>query len=134
MSSNIYTQRICQYCGKDFTARTTVTKYCSSICNSRDYKKKLRNKDINVSESETSNTKLHRLVSIQDKDILSLKETALLLGISRTTLYRMRKNGIIQFTQLGNKRVVLRRSIDLLFGSSKVEGKGLFLMNVAKNS
>jgi len=114
MSSNIYTQRICQFCGKEFTARTTVTKYCSSICNSRDYKKKLRNKNIKVSESETSNTKLHRLVSIQDKDILSLKETALLLGISRTTLYRMRKNGVIQFTLIGNKKVVLRMTLDKL--------------------
>ncbi|MFA6334291.1 MAG: CHC2 zinc finger domain-containing protein [Bacteroidales bacterium] len=28
MGSNIRVQRICQYCGKEFTARTTVTKYC----------------------------------------------------------------------------------------------------------
>jgi excisionase family DNA binding protein len=132
MSSNIFTQRVCQFCGKEFTARTTVTKYCSTKCNSRDYKKRLRDKNINRSEKETVNTKLQRLVSIQDKDILSLKEAALLLGISRTTLYRMRTKGIIQFTQIGNKMFVLRRSLDLLFGYSKMDGKGLFLMNVAK--
>ena len=134
MSSKIYTQRICQFCDKEFTARTTVTKYCSHQCNRKDYKKKLKNKIIEISEKESINTKLKPLVSIQDKDILSLKETALLLGISRTTLYRLRKKGIIQFTELGNKKVVLRQSIDLMFSYSEVKGKGLFLMNVAKNS
>lgn len=49
MSSKIEVQRICQYCKKEFTARTTVTKYCSHKCNQRAYKakksdlKKLRN-------------------------------------------------------------------------------------------
>lgn len=132
MSSNIFTQRICQFCGKEFSARTTVTKNCSDKCAKRAYKKRIRDKNIISSEKETVNTKLQRLVSIQDKDILSLKEAAILLGISRTTLYRMRTKGIIQFTQVGNKMFVLRRSIDLLFGYSDVAGKGLFLKNVAK--
>ena len=132
MSSNIYIQRICQYCEKEFTSRTTVTKYCSLKCNQKDYKKRLRNKNIEKSKGETINTNLHALVSIQDKDVLSLKETALLLGISRTTLYRMRKDGIIQFTRIGGKKVVLRRSIDLLFRYSNKDCKGLFLMSVAK--
>ena len=41
------------------------------------------------------------LVYVQNKEILTLKETALLLGISRTTLYRLRKNGDINFKVLG---------------------------------
>ncbi len=28
MSSNIKLQRICQHCGNEFTAKTTVTQYC----------------------------------------------------------------------------------------------------------
>ena len=84
MSSNIYTQRICQYCGKEFTARTTVTQYCSHKCNSRDYKKKLKEKNLNRSDNETKRNKLKALIYVQNKEILSLKEAAILLGVSRT--------------------------------------------------
>ena len=38
MSSNIRIQRICQQCKNEFTAKTTVTKYCSDRCSKRAYK------------------------------------------------------------------------------------------------
>jgi excisionase family DNA binding protein len=134
MSSNIYTQRICQYCDKEFTARTTATKYCSHKCNSRDYKKRLKEKNIKRSENETKRNKLKALVYVQNKEILTLKEASILLGISRTTLYRMRKDGIIQFTQIGNRKYVLRKSIYLLIGYPDVDNQGVFLKNIVKNS
>ena len=42
MSSNIAIQRICQHCGKEFTARTTVTQYCSDDCAKRAYKARIK--------------------------------------------------------------------------------------------
>ena len=42
MSSKIEVQRICQYCEQEFTARTTVTKYCSHKCGQRAYKARKR--------------------------------------------------------------------------------------------
>lgn len=38
MSSNIEVVRICEYCKNDFIAKTTRTRYCSHLYNSRDYK------------------------------------------------------------------------------------------------
>ena len=111
MSSNILTQRICQFCGKEFTARTTVTKYCSHKCNQRDYKKRLKNQNINRSEKETLKPIIDQIALIQLKEILSLKEAALLLGVSRTTLHRMRKNGFIQFTQIGSKKMITKKEL-----------------------
>jgi endogenous inhibitor of DNA gyrase (YacG/DUF329 family) len=52
MSSNIQVQRICQHCGKEFTARTTKTLYCSHRCNSADYKAKVRAGKIGISNKE----------------------------------------------------------------------------------
>ena len=114
MSSNIFTQRICQFCGKEFTARTTVTKYCSHKCNQRDYKKSLRDKNIIRSENETVKPTIDQLTLIQNKEILSLKEAAIFLGVSRTTLYRMRKNGFIQFKNIGSKYIVYKKNIEKL--------------------
>ena len=39
MSTNIRVKRKCEYCKKEFTAKTIRTRYCSHQCNSRAYKK-----------------------------------------------------------------------------------------------
>jgi len=122
MSSNIYIQRFCQECGKEFTARTTVTKFCSPYCAKNNYKKRKRQEQIEQSEIESHEQKLKVIKSIQEKEFLTLKDTCLLLGISRTTLYRLRKKGLIKFTTIGNKKLVPRKSIDLLFSHPVSEG------------
>ena len=46
----IEVQRICQYCEQEFTARTTVTKFCSHTCNQRAYKANKRDKKVKQSK------------------------------------------------------------------------------------
>uniref|UniRef100_UPI0028B10B01 hypothetical protein n=1 Tax=Sphingobacterium multivorum TaxID=28454 RepID=UPI0028B10B01 len=41
MSSNIKIKKICQQCGQEFIARTTVTKYCGDNCAKKAYKVKV---------------------------------------------------------------------------------------------
>ena len=53
MSCKIEIKRICEYCNTEFTAKTTVTKYCSHKCNQRHYKAKVKEQKINKSNSET---------------------------------------------------------------------------------
>ncbi|WP_448104068.1 hypothetical protein [Pedobacter panaciterrae] len=43
MSSNFTVQRICEHCKDIFDAKTTVTRFCSRLCNKRSYKLKERN-------------------------------------------------------------------------------------------
>ena len=52
MSSNIKVQRICQHCTKEFTARKTITMYCSHRCNSAAYKAKQRTIKVEASNKE----------------------------------------------------------------------------------
>ncbi len=49
MSSNIRLPKICQFCGVDFIAKTTVTKYCGDNCAQRAYKKPKREEKIKSS-------------------------------------------------------------------------------------
>ncbi|WP_431218056.1 hypothetical protein ACQ86N_02235 [Puia sp. P3] len=49
MSSNIRLKRVCEHCGKVFTAKTTVTKFCSDECAKKNYK--LRQKATAIAES-----------------------------------------------------------------------------------
>lgn len=46
---------------------------------------------------------------INKKEFLSIKETCVLLGISRTTLYRQTKRGEIKTINIG-KRVIIKRA------------------------
>ncbi|MEM6642155.1 MAG: helix-turn-helix domain-containing protein [Bacteroidota bacterium] len=118
MSSNIRVQRICQHCGSEFTAKTTVTKYCSDNCAKRAYKKRKKDEKIGKSNEETNAIVAKPILAIQDKDFLSLEEAATLLGVSRTTLYRMRRDGALSFATIGKKKVISRKSIDHLFTPS----------------
>lgn len=47
-------------------------------------------------------------------ELVSIKDTSSLLGLGKTTLYAMIKEGRLQTRQIGNRRLVLRSSIDTL--------------------
>lgn len=118
MSSNIYVQRICQHCGNEFTARTTVTKYCSDICAKRAYKLRKKEEKVDQSNQETLAIKSAPIKAIQEQDFLNIQETCELLGISRMTLYRMIKDGRIPATKIGRRTIIARKNIDQLFNTA----------------
>jgi excisionase family DNA binding protein len=120
MSSKIQIQRICEYCGKEFTAQTTVTRFCSHKCNSRAYKLKVKELKVGKSNEETNQQKILsasdvQLEIIKQKDFLSIKEAYTLLGVSERTFYRLMKEGTIPATKLGGRTIIKRSVIDNLF-------------------
>ncbi|MBK8810469.1 MAG: excisionase family DNA-binding protein [Acidobacteria bacterium] len=122
MSSNIRITRVCQHCHSDFTARTTVTKYCGENCAKRAYKVRLREGKISESIRETVMRQAEPITSrqaeVKSKDFLSITDASDLVGVSRWTLSRAIKNGRLNAVRFG-KRVILKRDdIDRLFPSS----------------
>jgi len=120
MSSKIQIQRICEYCGKEFTAQTTVTRFCSHKCNSRAYKLKVKELKVGKSNEETNQQKILSASDVQmevikQKDFLSIKEAYTLLGVSERTFYRLMKEGTIPATKLGGRTIIKRSVIDNLF-------------------
>ena len=41
-------RRVCEWCGKEFTAQTVKTQYCSKLCNNRAYKHRKRQECIEL--------------------------------------------------------------------------------------
>ena len=115
MSSNIFISRICQFCESEFTARTTVTKYCSHRCASRAYKARQRGKEIEKSKVERVETLAAPIIKVQTKDFLSVDEAAELLGVSRWTISRAVKDKRLNAIRLGKRIVIKRSDIDSLF-------------------
>jgi len=110
MSSNIKVQKICQYCGKEFTAKTTVTKYCSHKCASAAYKARKR-----MGKMEVSNEETHRIINLpfdelKAKEFLTVRDVSILLGCSLRTAYRLIDNGTLKAVNLAKRMTRIRRS------------------------
>ena len=120
MSSTIQVQKVCEFCGKEFTAQTTVTRFCGHGCASRSYKQRKRENKIGWAIEETNKQKILsvsevNIESIKLKDFLSIKEAYTLLGISERTFYRLMKAGTIPVAKLGGRTIIKRSVIDNLF-------------------
>lgn len=110
MSSKIRVQRICQHCGSEFTARTSVTKYCGDTCAKRAYKARKRDEKVEASNRETHVVKFMAVEDLITKDILNVKEASTLLGCSTRTTYRLIETGALKAANLGERMTRIRRA------------------------
>lgn len=110
MSSNIRLQAICIFCGNEFTAKTTVTKYCGDNCAKRAYKARKRDEKIGKQVQETRKVITRPIEEIKAKDILTVKDAAQLLNCSMRTVYRLINSGRINGVNLSERMIRLKRS------------------------
>lgn len=104
MSSTIEIKKICQCCGVVFIARKTTTKYCSHKCASIAYKANKREELVGLEamkiEKELQEKKI---LEVETKPMLTVTEAALLIGVSRPTIYAYIRNGELYSMRLGSK-------------------------------
>lgn len=122
MSSNIKVKRICQHCSKEFTARTTVTKYCSDKCSKAAYKARKRAEKIKQSNAETTQIKNQPIEQLKAKEFLSINEVCQLVGISRRTVYRLIEQSDLKKIKIGSRTLIKRSALNRLL-SNKETGK-----------
>ncbi len=120
MSSNLYIPKNCKYCGNAFTARTTVTKYCSDTCAKRAYKARKREEKIQaiLTKDMQQPKEVVQVINpnaVNNKDFLSVTEVSQLIGVSRWTVQRMIQQGRLKAVPFGRKRIVARWQIENLF-------------------
>ena len=116
MSSNIKIQRICKHCGKEFTAKTTVTQYCGDECAKKAYKARARAAKIETSNLETQAIKNQPLEQLKAMEFLTVRDVARLLNCSLRSVYYSIENGNIKAVNLGKRITRIKRSeIDKLF-------------------
>lgn len=120
MSSNIKVQRICQHCGTEFIARTTVTKYCSKICSGRAIKARKRAEKVQKSNTETTQVKIKPIEELKAKEFLSVSDVSKLIGCSRQNVYKLINSGKLKATNILEKKTIVTRSnLDKLFSETE---------------
>jgi len=124
MSSNIQVQRICQYCGTEFTARTTVTKYCSHRCGSLANKAKKRAEKVQKTNTETKQVKTKPIEELKAKEFLTVSDVSKLIGCSRQNVYKLINTGKLKATNILEKKTIVRRcDLDKIFNHSEIEAE-----------
>lgn len=116
MSSTIDVKKICEFCGKEFIAHKTSTRYCSHRCSNLHYKQKKREDKVSKHNTATENQVAERpLEGIKKKEFLTITEAALYLGVTRPTIYLYLRNGELEAKRIGSKYLIRMRSIDEFF-------------------
>ncbi len=117
MGSKIEITKVCQQCGNEFTAKTTVTKFCGHTCANRNYKERKKSEKLNQVKSPTEQKIEYNFSQLNEKEFLSITDTCQLLGASRMTIYRQIKNGNIKAIKLGRRTIIRKSEIEKLFTS-----------------
>lgn len=116
MSSNIRITRVCEFCGNEFIAQTTRTRYCSHKCNSKHYKALQKGKKIEASNQETRLKLNADIEAVKAKEFLTVPDLAKLLNCSTRTAYNLINRGDLKAVKLSERKTLIKRSeIDKLF-------------------
>jgi len=117
MSSNFTVMRICELCGSEFQAKTTVTRFCSSLCNKRFNKSKIRNQKIWDSNKQTVKKKKENKGVAADKEIFNVEASAYFLGVSTRVIYSAINSGRLEASNFGSRLTRIAREDLLRFKS-----------------
>ncbi|RHC89973.1 HTH domain-containing protein [Parabacteroides merdae] len=106
-TASVRIERICEFCGKTFIAKTCKTRFCCKACNDKYYKELIRNDRYNAVTKEVKEEKKKRirlavdeLEVIQAREFISLKQLAIYLGVSRKSIYTYMRIYEIPFYKL----------------------------------
>ena len=112
-------KKVCQHCSKVFTAKTTVTKFCSDSCAKANYKKRMKNIRIEESKaatsrellSESANNKDVTYLHSESKGFISLPELAATTRLSERTLYRLMEDTEFPRLKIGRRLLFNRDNV-----------------------
>lgn len=104
MSSNIRIEKVCQYCGTKFIAKTTVTRYCSHTCNKKAYKLEQRNTKISYGRYNVRNIEERQYTPGTHPLYLTVKETSAILKCSTKMVYFLISSGRLKAINLSVRK------------------------------
>lgn len=107
-------KKICEFCGSEFTAKKSSTRFCCHRCASHAYKMKVRKENAEHVERQMG---IYREKSLESNtpEIMSAQAAALYLGVHRATIYRYMKDGVLKCIQFPGKTLVRKSELDRMF-------------------
>ena len=91
--------RKCQICGESFMAKTIDSWNCSTKCSRIAWKRK-KDEELRMQKLDAIAKKIPK-----SKELISVPEAYALFGISKETIYRLIRKGVITSTNLGERQI-----------------------------
>lgn len=128
MAKTAEIEKVCEWCKKTFIAQKITTRYCSHGCNSKAYKSAKREEKHKTYKMVSIGAKRLKQIEalseayekIKNKEFLSVSETAILLSVGRTTIYRYLKNNTLKAVQTQGKTFIRRSDINEKFDNAEM--------------
>ena len=109
----------CVSCGRE-TPQSTA-KCCSNLCSKRYYKQQKLTAKVKTITQQTISIINSDIEKIKVRDFLSISQCAELLGISRFTVMRLARTGLIASFKAGRRTIISRESINNQFNINNNE-------------
>ncbi len=109
-TSKMKIKKVCEWCGTTFYAQKLTTRFCSHRCSNLAYKEAVRQKRIQEVETKVQTVISEQPISdFKNKEYLSFKEAATLLGLSKQAVYKMVYAGKLQAFRISSRLSFIRK-------------------------
>ncbi len=109
-TSKMNIKKVCEWCGTTFYAQKLTTRFCSHRCSNLAYKEAVRQKRIQEVETKVQTAISEQPISdFKDKEYLSFKEAATLLGLSKQAIYKMVYAGKLRAFRISSRLSFIRK-------------------------
>lgn len=109
----MYYTKKCEWCGKEFSARKSNTRYCSKQCADHANKQRLRDWTKGIVQGHHDDE-----IKASFGCVLSLKELSEFLCVSKTTAFRYVSEGLIPSLVVRGRIKVLKANVEKVFNDA----------------
>ncbi|QOW11633.1 helix-turn-helix domain-containing protein [Kaistella flava (ex Peng et al. 2021)] len=122
--SKLKIPRVCEHCSKPFEAKTVMTRFCSISCNNKAAKEIKKFEKERIEKLTLLKNYAIKIAEVQSREFISVSEATVMFGISKDTVHRYIKRGIITGVNLGSRLTRVKRSdFEALFSAVEVPDK-----------
>lgn len=108
--SKLRIPRICEHCSKPFEAKTITTRFCSISCNNKELRAKVQREKEQVEKQTLLKKYQGKIAEAQSKEFISVSEATVMFGISKDTVHRMIRSGLLTGVNLGVRLTRVKRA------------------------
>lgn len=108
--SKLKIPRVCEHCSKPFEAKTVTTRFCTISCANKSGKERKKKEKEQVEKETLLKKYAHKIAEVQSREFVSVPEATIMFGISKDTVHRYIKRGIITGVNLGSRLTRVKRS------------------------
>ena len=108
--SKLKIPRVCEQCSKPFEAKTVTTRFCGVSCANKSGKERKKLEKQQKEKENLLQKYSNKIAEVQTREFISVSEATVMFGISKDTIHRMIKKGLIGGANLGIRLTRVKRA------------------------